>query len=113
MRNQAAYSRRALFSTTPIREWIRPRVFEAVPEITVARRAMACEFSVVFPNWVRFAADAGYAALDEVERIEQQLSIYTNDSALSQINQSAADYPLRVDLHIFRLLEEAVRISHE
>ncbi|MGJ5816701.1 FAD:protein FMN transferase [Paludibaculum fermentans] len=49
---------------------------------------MACEFSTLFPGHTRHAVDAGCAALDEVDRLEQLLSIYREDSELSRLNTS-------------------------
>lgn len=80
-------------------------------ELTVARRAMACEFSVVFPGSVRGAADAGYAALDEVDRLEQKLSIYIDDSDLSSLNRSAAAGPVLADAEVYDVLRKAVHLS--
>jgi thiamine biosynthesis lipoprotein len=88
-------------------------ITDTVSEINVARRAMACEFSVVFPNWVRFAADAGYAALDEVERFEQKLSIYIEDSDLSRINRNAAARPVAADADVYAVLRAAVQLNQE
>jgi hypothetical protein len=66
-----------------------------VSELTVARRAMACEFSITFPASCRSAVDAGCLALDEVERIETKLSVFIGDSDFSRINRTAASEPLR------------------
>ena len=60
-------------------------------ELVVARRAMACDFSISFPAGVRSGVDAGCAALDEVERLEGKLSVYRGDSDLSFINRCAAE----------------------
>ncbi len=78
-------------------------------ELTLARRAMACEFSVVFPAGARNGVEAGFAALDEVERLEQKLSVFLDDSELSCINRSAEDRPVRVDDEVYGLL----RVAHQ
>jgi FAD:protein FMN transferase len=82
-----------------------------IQELTVARRAMACEFSVVFPHGVRRAVDAGCAALDEVERLEQKLSVYQDDSDVSYLNGCAAEAPVRVDAETYSVLRLAVVLS--
>ena len=51
------------------------------------------------------------AALDLVSELEQQLSVYREDSELTLLNQSAADRPIQADAELFSLLEEAKRIS--
>ncbi len=72
---------------------------------------MACEFSVVFPHGVRRAVDAGCAALDEVERLEQKLSVFQGDSDLSYLNGRAADSPVRTDAEVYIVLRLAVALS--
>ena len=77
----------------------------------VARRAMACEFSIFFPAGTRSGVDAGCAALDEVERLEGKLSIYRQESDLSFINRYAAEAPVRADAEVYRLLRSAAALS--
>ncbi|QOY87974.1 FAD:protein FMN transferase [Paludibaculum fermentans] len=48
---------------------------------------MACEFSTLFPGRTTHAVDAGCAALDEVDRLEDLLSIYRDDSEMSRLNR--------------------------
>jgi thiamine biosynthesis lipoprotein len=62
----------------------------AQSELTVARRAMACEFSVHFPAGTRGGVDAGLAAMDEIDRLEQRLSVFIEASELSRLNRAAA-----------------------
>ncbi len=80
-------------------------------ELTVARRAMACEFSVVFPAGVGAAVDAGCAALDEVERLERKLSVYLEDSAVSDLNRRFACEPVSADAELYRLLKRAAQLA--
>jgi thiamine biosynthesis lipoprotein len=82
-----------------------------VSELTVARRAMACEFSVTFPANCRSAVEAGCLALDEVERIETKLSVFISDSDISRVNRTAASEPAAVDAEVFAILHAASRIS--
>ncbi len=80
-------------------------------ELTIARRAMACEFSVTIPAGRGGAVDAGCAALDEVERLEEKLSVYKEESALSLLNRNAAAGPVPVDDELFGLLRAASALS--
>jgi thiamine biosynthesis lipoprotein len=80
-------------------------------ELTVARRAMACEFSIVFPGKYRGGVDAGCAALDEVERLERKLSVYLEESELSELNRRMAEGAVRVDEELYRLLRWAACLS--
>jgi thiamine biosynthesis lipoprotein len=108
MATAPGFNRRALFqtmtgvggSTCPTRR-----------ELVVARRAMACEFSIFFPAGTRQGVDAGCAALDEVERLEAKLSVYRGDSDLSYINRYAAESPVRADAEVYRLLRSAGSLS--
>jgi thiamine biosynthesis lipoprotein len=76
-------------------------------ELTVARRAMACEFSVLFPSGTPGAVDAGMAALDEIDRLEQRLSVFISDSEVSRLNRGEP----AVAQDIYDLLRFAVILS--
>jgi thiamine biosynthesis lipoprotein len=80
-------------------------------ELTVARRAMACEFSITLPAGTRAAADAACAALDEIERLEQKLSVYLDDSLLSGLNRNLSAGPLWNDAELYTLLRRAAALS--
>ena len=56
---------------------------------------------------------AGEEALDEIERLEEQLSLYRPSSELSNINACAATRSVRVEPKLFRLLQRAQRLSVE
>ena len=100
-----------MFSGQALRQAVKPRRPGFVAELTIARRAMACDFSLTLPNWVQSAADAGYAALDEVDRLEELLSVYIEDSELSRVNQLAAAGPVPVRAETYDLLKRALRLS--
>src|SRR5690242_3834694 len=76
-------------------------------ELVVARRAMACEFSVTFPAGTRDAVAAGCAALDEVDRLEQLLSVFREDSEVSRLNREGG----RADPEVYELLRWASRLT--
>lgn len=82
--------------------------------VAVARNAMATRFEVVLrgENPVRLRA-AAEEALDEIERVESQLSIYRPGSEASRLNARAAAAPVRVDAGLFRLLQLSKRLSEE
>jgi thiamine biosynthesis lipoprotein len=88
-----------------------PEPRRRVAELTAARRAMACEFSITFPAGCGGAIDAGHAALDEVERLESKLSVYLDESALSALNRTAAQAPVRLDEELYGFLRAAARLS--
>lgn len=81
-------------------------------ELTVARRAMACEFSAILPGGTKSAMAAGLAALDEIDRLEARLSVFVGDSELSRVNRDAAERPVQVAADLYELLRLALALSH-
>lgn len=73
---------------------------------------MATRFEIVLAgdNKARLQA-AGEEALDEIARLEQQLSFYRPSSELSQLNARAADEWVAVSPPLFHLLETALELS--
>ncbi len=72
---------------------------------------MACLFEVIFPARERSKMGVVQRALDEVERLEQQMSVYRPDSEISSINRKAATSPQKVESRLLDLLGLACRIS--
>jgi thiamine biosynthesis lipoprotein len=74
--------------------------------VHTTRRAMACEFAIQHQAAAGpEAANATLAALDLVERLENQLSIYRDHTEATAINRLAADYPVEVESRLFTLLQ--------
>ena len=82
--------------------------------VALARHAMATRFEIVLhgENEVALRA-AAEEALDEIERLDSQLSLYRSDSEISRINARAAAESVRVEPTLFRLLQCAQRLSCE
>jgi len=80
--------------------------------VSVAREAMATRFEIVLhgAHGVALRA-AGEEALDEIQRLEAQLSLYQPTSELSFINARAAKESVRVEPGLFRLLQQAQDFS--
>jgi thiamine biosynthesis lipoprotein len=80
-------------------------------KIVLARNAMATRFELVLagkdPSALR---GAGEEALDEIERIEGQLSLFRNSSEISLINAEAGERPVRVSPEVFSLLKAARKL---
>src|SRR5262249_11193029 len=53
------------------------------------------------------------AALDLIDRLEAQLTVYRDDSDMSRINRHAADGAMPVEPRLFTLLELAARVHRE
>lgn len=82
--------------------------------IQISRRAMAVEFQVYLnagqhPD----APEAALAALDLVETLENQMSVFRGESAISDINRRAVDEPVAVEPRLFALFEQAFTLSAE
>lgn len=73
---------------------------------------MATLFVVAFPQG-QGSFSAAELALDEIDRLEQQLSIYRTDSELSYINQQATTKVCYVETRLFELLTLAQKLHEE
>jgi thiamine biosynthesis lipoprotein len=75
---------------------------------------MATRFEIVLHGANPVALRAvGEEALDEIDRLEALLSLYRNTSEIAHVNARAAREPVRVSPPVFRLLEQARRLSEE
>ncbi len=85
-----------------------------MPRLTLARHAMNTRFELVLhgDNPVSLRA-AGEAALEEVGRIERQMSLFNPTSEIGRVNALAAHEPVRVSPEVFALLAKAQRLSRE
>lgn len=81
-------------------------------QVTLARNAMATRFEFLLfgENPARLRA-AGEEALDEIDRLEEQLSIYRPGSEISQLNRRAASEAVRVSPPVFELLRACGSLS--
>ncbi|HEX2476280.1 MAG TPA: FAD:protein FMN transferase [Lacipirellulaceae bacterium] len=82
--------------------------------VSVRRRAMACEFEV------QLAADRNdgsmehvFAALDLVEAIESQLTVYRDVSEVNSINRQASAEPVAVEPRLYGLFELAATLHRD
>lgn len=79
--------------------------------VSVRRRAMACEFEVqLAASRNDNSMEHVFAALDLVEALEAQLTVYRDDSEVSQLNRLAASEPVAVESRLFGLLELAQQL---
>jgi len=51
--------------------------------------------------------------IDEITRLDHQLSFFRNDSLLSHINRTAAAHPVRLDPEIFNLFRNALQVHRD
>lgn len=82
--------------------------------LRVTRDAMGTEFQIVLSGEDDRALErAANHALDEVERLDAQMSLYRPDSELCWVNAHAAQGPVKVEPGLFHVLERAQRIHAE
>jgi thiamine biosynthesis lipoprotein len=79
--------------------------------LRVARRSMATTFEIAFPAGTPHAFAAGSAALDLIEEIEEQLTVYRDTGEVARLNATAADGPVAVTAELFRILERCAAFT--
>ena len=82
--------------------------------VSLARNAMATRFEILLHGEnVSALRAAGEAALDDVARLENQLSLYRPASEIAQLNARAACKAVRVTPELFAMLQQAQMLSAE
>lgn len=94
-------------------EHLNPTAGAASLHVQASRRAMACDFEVQYHAADVAAAEPVMEALDVVEAIEDQLTIYRDYSDVIEINAHAAEGPVEVETRLFSLLELAGKLYRE
>jgi thiamine biosynthesis lipoprotein len=79
--------------------------------LRASRRAMATQFEVLLPFGTPQAVDIAEAALDEIDRLEEQLTVYRETSEISAINRLAGTRPIVVEPRLFDLLRQSAQIT--
>src|SRR5438477_1752078 len=97
--------------TTSIHQSINPSIHQCV---RLACSAMATRFELVLhgDEPARLRA-AGEEAIAEIERLEEQLSLYRPTSEIARVNGRAASEPVRVSPAVFKLLRHAKQLHRE
>lgn len=72
---------------------------------------MACDFDVFLPSeHGRVGTDAAVSALDLIDQLESQLTVYRQQSEVLDLNRRAADEPVEVEPGLFALLERGIEL---
>ena len=74
---------------------------------------MGSFFEVRLPAGTPGAVDLACRALDLIEALEAQLTVYRDDSEVSRLNRTAHLGPVQLEPGLFGLLETAVALSRE
>ena len=87
----------------PEPEWVYPRV---------SRAAMGCLFEIYLAGHNRDAlVGAANDALDEIERLDRQLSHYKPDSDIARLNAHASNQWVRLEPRLYLLLRRCADLS--
>ena len=81
--------------------------------INASRPLMGSYFEVRLGSGVPGAVELATRALDVVESLEGQLTVYNDESEVARLNATAHLGPVEVEAGLFALLERAVAISKE
>src|SRR3974390_2540959 len=82
--------------------------------VTLARHAMATRFEMVLQDKSPMALrEAGEEPLEEIERLEAQLSVFRPTSEIAHLNARASQEWVRVTPRLFGLLEGARALNEE
>jgi thiamine biosynthesis lipoprotein len=81
--------------------------------LRVSRRAMATTFEVAIPYGTPDALDAATDALDLIDELEDQLTVYRDHSEVSRLNATAAAGPVVVEEKLFDLFSFCARLTAE
>lgn len=79
----------------------------------VNRTAMACRFEVTLPMEDRAGVEVATSALDQIDELEAQLSVFKETSEISFINREAATSAVPVERSLFDLLSLCKRLYSE
>jgi FAD:protein FMN transferase len=74
--------------------------------------AMASDFEVILNPGPAARLETASAALDLLEPLENQMSVYRFHSELSLLNGRAVHGPVEVERHLFELLHQAVQFAN-
>ena len=84
-------------------DWVFPRVQGA---------SMGCLFEIYLAGVDREALEgAAHEALEEIERLDRQLSHYRDDSDIARLNAHAADQWVRLEPRLYNLLRRCAALS--
>jgi FAD:protein FMN transferase len=119
VRSRSTTSRREILRARSLRPSLQNRspAFDMAASggyyLRIGRRAMACQFEVFLRPKDRSFVAAVHEALDEVDRLEAQMTVYREDSELSRLNRSAFLSPVGVEERLYLLLRFASTIGKE
>jgi len=78
------------------------------------KRAMACQFEILLNlhQYPQGALAVG-EAFQLIDQLEEQLTIYRQESEISQVNRQAFQQPIVVESQLFQLLQLSLQLFHQ
>lgn len=77
-----------------------------------SRRAMACDFAIFLnPPEMQQGAEPALDALDLIDDLEAQLTVYRDTSEVSRLNREAHHGPQAVEARLFRLIQRSIQLT--
>jgi len=86
---------------------------ESRDTLRLTARAMACDFSIIMNAGEHQAIWHASTALDRVGLLEAQLSVYRDDSEVSELNATASTSPVVIESQLFALLQQSVKLAQQ
>jgi len=80
--------------------------------LRVSRRAMATTFEIAIPSGTPHALAAAHDALDLIEALEDQLTVY-RESEVTLLNATAFEEPVAVEPQLFELLQHCAILTND
>ena len=74
---------------------------------------MACRFEITLPAADRVLVPAAIRALDEIDRLEQDLSVFIPNERDIGVNRDAANGPVAVPAYLAQLLTDCQRVYRD
>jgi len=81
--------------------------------IRIHRRAMACRFEITLAAADRRFVPAAAVALDQIDELEDELSLFRETSTIAEVNRLAAGRAVPLPRHVIDLLLECQRLHAE
>ncbi len=78
-----------------------------------SRRAMATLFELLIPYGEPGATEIANEALDRIDELESQMTIYRDESEVSELNRRAQTEAVAVEERLFGLLQLAAKLTNE
>jgi len=82
--------------------------------VRISRRAMATTFEVAIPVGTHpEPIAAASAALDLIDELEDQMTVYRDHSEVSRLNETASDHAVEVEPQLYELFTRCAGWTHE